>query len=71
MLNLGVSQISGSSKTSVGGYCDSEAEDENTAQFDVYDTRSLDEVVKWLMELGYVPSFCTACTGKVELETGL
>ena len=61
MLNLGVSQISGGSKTSVGGYCDSEAEDENTAQFDVYDTRSLDEVVKWLMELGYVPSFCTAC----------
>ncbi|NLW39871.1 MAG: [FeFe] hydrogenase H-cluster radical SAM maturase HydG [Tissierellia bacterium] len=61
LLNLGVSQISGGSKTSVGGYCDSEAEDENTAQFDVYDTRSLDEVVKWLMELGYVPSFCTAC----------
>lgn len=61
LLNLGVSQISGGSKTSVGGYCDSEAEDENTAQFDVYDTRSLDEVVKWLMELGYVPSSCTAC----------
>ena len=45
----------------MGGYSEPEAEDENTAQFDVYDTRTLDEVVKWLMELGYVPSFCTAC----------
>jgi 2-iminoacetate synthase len=61
LLRLGVSQISGGSKTSVGGYSEPEAEDENTAQFDVYDTRTLDEVVKWLMELGYVPSFCTAC----------
>ena len=62
-LELGVSQISGGSKTSVGGYTNSEVkkEDEKTAQFDVSDRRSLDEVVKWLMELGYLPSFCTAC----------
>lgn len=61
VLHLGVSQISGGSKTSVGGYADPEPEDEGTAQFDVSDRRTLDEVVKWLMELGYVPSFCTAC----------
>ena len=62
-MELGVSQISGGSKTSVGGYTNSEVEkeDEKTAQFDVSDRRSLDEVVKWLMELGYLPSFCTAC----------
>lgn len=61
LLRLGVSQISGGSRTSVGGYAEPEPEDENTAQFDVYDRRTLDEVVRWLMELGYVPSFCTAC----------
>lgn len=62
VLNLGVSQISGASKTSVGGYAHQEQEsEEETAQFDVEDRRSLDEIVKWLMELGYVPSFCTAC----------
>ncbi|MGI6452416.1 MAG: [FeFe] hydrogenase H-cluster radical SAM maturase HydG [Syntrophomonadaceae bacterium] len=61
LLNLGVSQISGGSRTSVGGYCEPEPEDENSAQFEVNDTRTLDEVIKWLMELGYVPSFCTAC----------
>ena len=61
VLELGVSQISGGSRTSVGGYVDPEPEEENSAQFDVSDTRSLDEVVKWLMELGYIPSFCTAC----------
>lgn len=60
-LHLGISQISGGSKTSVGGYYEPEAEDENSAQFDVNDTRTLDEVVKWLMELNYIPSFCTAC----------
>ena len=60
-LHLGISQISGASKTSVGGYCEPEAEDENSSQFDVSDNRTLDEVVKWLMELGYIPSFCTAC----------
>ncbi len=61
LLNLGVSQISGGSRTSVGGYAKPEPEDENSAQFEVNDTRTLDEVVKWLMELGFIPSFCTAC----------
>lgn len=61
VLNLGVSQISGGSRTSVGGYAEPEEEEENSAQFDISDTRTLDEVVKWLMELGYIPSFCTAC----------
>lgn len=61
VLHLGVSQISGGSRTSVGGYTEPEVIDESTAQFDVSDHRTLDEIVKWLMELGYVPSFCTAC----------
>ena len=62
VLKLGISQISGGSKTSVGGYAHPEDEsEEDTAQFDVSDRRTLDEVIKWLMELGYVPSFCTAC----------
>ncbi|MDO4280148.1 MAG: [FeFe] hydrogenase H-cluster radical SAM maturase HydG [Peptococcaceae bacterium] len=60
-LHVGISQISGGSRTSVGGYAEPEDEEENSAQFDVSDTRSLDEVVEWLMELGYIPSFCTAC----------
>jgi 2-iminoacetate synthase len=60
-LELGISQISGASSTSVGGYAEPEAEDENTAQFDRSDTRTLDEVLNWLLELGYIPSFCTAC----------
>lgn len=60
-LELGISQISGASRTSVGGYADEEPEDESSAQFDVSDNRTLDEVVKWLMELGFIPSFCTAC----------
>ena len=60
VLHLGISQISGGSRTSVGGYVDGDDESE-TAQFDVSDPRPLDEVVKWLMELGYLPSFCTAC----------
>ncbi len=59
VLHLGVSQISGGSRTSVGGYV--EPEEEDSSQFEVSDTRSLDEVVKWLMDLGYIPSFCTAC----------
>lgn len=59
VLNLGISQISGGSSTSVGGYV--EQEEENSAQFDLSDTRTLDEVVNWLLTLGYVPSFCTAC----------
>ena len=61
VLHLGVSQISGGSRTSVGGYTEEEPEDENTSQFDLSDRRTLDEVVKWLMDMGYVPSFCTAC----------
>lgn len=61
VLHLGISQISGGSKTSVGGYYEEEPEEENSSQFDVNDTRPLDEVVKWLMEMDYVPSFCTAC----------
>ncbi len=61
VIRLGVSQISGASRTSVGGYADEEPEDENSAQFDVSDNRTLDEVVRWLMEMGYIPSFCTAC----------
>ncbi len=61
VLPLGVSQISGGSKTSVGGYCEPEPESERSEQFDVSDTRTLDEVVNWLMKLGYIPSFCTAC----------
>lgn len=58
-LKLGVSQISGASSTKVGGYAIKEEED--TSQFEVNDTRSLDEVVNWLLKLGYIPSFCTAC----------
>lgn len=61
VLSLGISQISGGSRTSVGGYATPEPEDRRSEQFDVMDTRSLDEVVRWLMELNYVPSFCTAC----------
>lgn len=61
LLELGVSQISGASRTSVGGYVEKEAEDDKSEQFDVIDSRTLDEVVKWLMELGHIPSFCTAC----------
>ena len=61
VLHLGISQISGGSRTSVGGYAEEEPEEENSSQFDVSDRRTLDEVVRWLMEMGYVPSFCTAC----------
>lgn len=61
LLELGVSQISGGSRTSVGGYVEEEKEEDNSAQFDVTDRRSLDEVVNWLLELGFIPSFCTAC----------
>lgn len=61
VLHLGVSQISGGSRTSVGGYAEPEPEEEDSSQFEVSDTRTLDDVVKWLMEMDYVPSFCTAC----------
>lgn len=61
VLELGVSQISGGSKTSVGGYAEPEPEEDNSAQFDVSDTRTLDQVVNWLLDGGFIPSFCTAC----------
>lgn len=60
VLKLGVSQISGASRTSVGGYCDKKRP-VDTEQFDVSDQRTLDEVVNWLIKLGNIPSFCTAC----------
>lgn len=59
-LHLGISQVSGGSRTSVGGYTEEERP-HDTEQFDVSDNRTLDEVVRWLMEMGYIPSFCTAC----------
>ena len=61
VLHLGISQISGGLRTSVGGNCEPEPEDAKSEQFDVSDTRTLDEVVRWLMEMDYIPSFCTAC----------
>lgn len=60
VIRLGVSQISGASRTSVGGYTEEERP-HDSEQFDVSDQRSLDEVVLWLMNMGYIPSFCTAC----------
>ena len=60
IIRLGVSQISGGSRTSVGGYTEEERP-HDTEQFDVSDNRTLDEVVNWLMKAGYIPSFCTAC----------
>ena len=60
-LALGISQISGGSRTSVGGYKEEEKPEDNSAQFDRSDTRTLDKIVDWLLDLGYVPSFCTAC----------
>ncbi len=61
VLKLGVSQISGGSKTSVGGYVMPELAEDKSEQFDVSDKRTLDEIVKWLIEMGHIPSFCTAC----------
>ncbi len=61
VLELGISQVSGGSCTSVGGYAQKETEEDNSKQFEVTDTRKLDEIVNWLLEFGYIPSFCTAC----------
>ena len=61
LLELGITQLSGGSRTSVGGYVSPEPEEENSAQFDIADHRSLDEVVEWLLDLYHIPSFCTAC----------
>ena len=69
VLELGVSQISGGSRTSVGGYAVPEAKEEDSSQFDVSDRRTLDEVVSWLLDLGHIPSFCTACYRKDVPET--
>lgn len=64
LLHLGLSQMSGGSKTSVGGYAEPEPEGEDSSQFEVSDKRTLDEVVRWLMNIGYLPSFCTSCYRK-------
>ena len=61
VLDVGVSQLSGGSRTSVGGYAEGDESVEDSAQFDISDNRTLDEIVAWLLELGYIPSFCTAC----------
>jgi 2-iminoacetate synthase len=61
LLELGISQISGGSRTSVGGYVNEETPEENSAQFGVADHRTLDEIVEWLLDLNHIPSFCTAC----------
>ena len=61
VLDVGVSQLSGGSKTSVGGYAEGIEDAEDSAQFDISDNRTLDEIVGWLLDLGYIPSFCTAC----------
>ncbi len=61
VLDVGVSQLSGGSKTSVGGYAEGIIDAEDSAQFDISDNRTLDEIVGWLLQLGYIPSFCTAC----------
>lgn len=61
VLDVGISQLSGGSKTSVGGYAEGVEDAEESAQFDISDNRTLDEIVGWLLELGYIPSFCTAC----------
>ena len=61
VLDVGVSQLSGGSKTSVGGYAEGIEDAEESAQFDISDNRTLDEIVGWLLDLNYIPSFCTAC----------
>ncbi len=60
VLELGISQISGASRTSVGGYTKEERL-HDSEQFDVSDQRTLDEVVGWLIDQKHIPSFCTAC----------
>ena len=61
VLDVGVSQLRGGSRTSVGGYADTTIDTDKSAQFDIDDNRTLDEIVTWLLQLGYIPSFCTAC----------
>ena len=69
VLELGVTQISGGSRTSVGGYAEEEPEDEKSDQFDVEDRRTLDEVVNWLLKLGIYRAFALPATGKGEPAT--
>lgn len=64
VLELGISQISGGSSTSVGGYVEPEKDEDSSAQFEVNDNRTLDEIVNWLLKMDYIPSFCTACYRK-------
>ena len=71
VLDLGISQISGASSTSVGGYAVPEKEEENSAQFDVSDNRTLDEVVNWLLKLGYIRASVRHAIGKEEQGTAL
>ena len=71
VLNLGISQISGGSKTSVGGYSEPEKEDENSEQFDTSDKRTMDEIAHWLMEMGIFPASVPPATGKDGQETVL
>ena len=61
VLDLGISQISGGSKTTVGGYAEGLGDVEGSDQFELSDNRTLDEVVSWLIDMDYIPSFCTAC----------
>ncbi|MCP1101921.1 2-iminoacetate synthase [Aequitasia blattaphilus] len=63
VLKLGVSQLSGGSKTTVGGYNEETESEGDSSQFELSDTRTLDEVVQWLIQMDYIPSFCTACYG--------
>jgi 2-iminoacetate synthase len=61
--SLGISQTSAGSRTSPGGYGSKEEKEggELSAQFEIADHRSPDEVIRSICELGYLPSFCTAC----------
>ena len=61
VLDLGITQISGGSKTTVGGYSEEIGDVEGSNQFELADNRTLDEVVDWLLNMDYLPSFCTAC----------
>lgn len=62
VIDLGCSQIDAGSRIELGGYTDSKSEQEsNRQQFQLGDTRSLDEVMRSLLEDGYTPSFCTSC----------
>ncbi|WP_243344105.1 [FeFe] hydrogenase H-cluster radical SAM maturase HydG [Anaerococcus sp. AGMB09787] len=64
LLDLGISQISGGSRTTVGGYGAEDDGNEENAQFELSDHRSLDEVIDWLISMNHIPSFCTACYRK-------